>query len=61
MALRNLKKKILEKRVGKGQVVQPNEMSWDKLKLWGKWDKGKGRCTKTQALHLFCVYKRHVR
>jgi len=35
-------KKIWEKRVGKGQVVQPNGTSWDKLESWDKWNKKKG-------------------
>jgi len=41
MTLRN-PKKIWEKRVGKGQVLQPNRTSWDKFESWDKWDKKKG-------------------
>jgi len=36
------KKKISEKRVGKGQVVQPNGTSWDKLEYVGQVGQGEG-------------------
>ena len=35
-------KKISEKRVGKGQVVQPNRTSWDKLEYVGQVGQGEG-------------------
>jgi len=35
-------KKIWEKRVGKGQVVQPNGTSWDRLEYLGQVGQGKG-------------------
>ena len=39
MLIRN-PKKISEKRVGKGQVVQPNGTSWDKLEYMGQVGQG---------------------
>ena len=41
MVIRN-PKKISEKRVGKGQVVQPNGTSWDKLEYVGQVGQGEG-------------------
>jgi len=35
-------KKISEKRVGKGQVLQPNGTSWDKLEYVGQVGQGEG-------------------
>ena len=41
MTMRN-PKKIWKKRVGKGQVVQPNGTSWDKLEYVGQVGQGEG-------------------
>ena len=40
MVIRN-PKKISENRVGKGQVLQPNGTSWDKLECVGQAGPGK--------------------